>query len=105
MSVLVYIDHSEGTIKKNSLEAATYAAAVGKILGTDAFGLILGNTTSDLSALGKFDIIKRFSTPSGTVTLSRKNPFEITFSDINFDQSIAEIETAIESLEELHSSM
>jgi electron transfer flavoprotein alpha subunit len=61
MSVLVYIDHSEGTIKKNSLEAATYAAAVGKILGTDAFGLILGNSTSDLSAMGKFGLKKIFS--------------------------------------------
>ena len=58
MSVLVYIDHSENTIKKNSLEAASYAAAVAKSLGTDAFGIVLGNVNADLSSLGKYGLKK-----------------------------------------------
>lgn len=61
MSVLVYIDHAQGTIKKNSLEAATYGAAIGSILGTEAFGLILGNTSADLSVLGKYGLKKIYS--------------------------------------------
>lgn len=61
MSVLVYIDHSEGNIKKNSLEAASYAASVAKLLNKDAYGLVLGNLHTDLSLLGKYGLKKVFT--------------------------------------------
>lgn len=60
MSVLVYIDHQEGTIKKNSFEAATYAADLAKQLGTEAYGIALGNV-QDLSSLGKFGLKKIYT--------------------------------------------
>lgn len=58
MSVLVYIDRSEGHIKKSSLEAISYGAAVAKQLGTTAEGIVLGAVTDELSALGKYGVSK-----------------------------------------------
>lgn len=56
--VLVYIDHSDGRIKKSSFEAANYAAKTAGIIGTTAEAIILGNVTDDLSGLGKYGITK-----------------------------------------------
>jgi electron transfer flavoprotein alpha subunit len=56
--VLVFIDHSEGQIKKSSLEALTYGADVAKQLGTSVEGLLLGTVNDDLAALGKYGVSK-----------------------------------------------
>jgi electron transfer flavoprotein alpha subunit len=56
--VLVFIDHSEGHIKKSSLEALTYGADLAKQLGTSAEGLLLGTVNDDLAATGKYGISK-----------------------------------------------
>jgi len=58
MSVLIFIDHSEGHVKKASLEALSYGAAVAQQLGTTAEGLLLGTVTEDLAALGKYGVKK-----------------------------------------------
>ncbi|MBL7770066.1 MAG: electron transfer flavoprotein subunit alpha/FixB family protein [Flavipsychrobacter sp.] len=58
MSVLVYIDHTDGEIKKSSLEAASYGAKLASQLGVAAHGLVLGTVSTDLSALGKQGIQK-----------------------------------------------
>jgi electron transfer flavoprotein alpha subunit len=58
MSVLVFIDHSDGQIKKTSLEALSYGAALGKQMAIPAEGILLGNVKVDLSALGKYGIQK-----------------------------------------------
>ena len=58
MSVLVFIDHSEGQIKKTSLEALSYGAALGKQMTVPAEGVLLGNVKEDLSSLGKYGIQK-----------------------------------------------
>ncbi|MBS1603061.1 MAG: electron transfer flavoprotein subunit alpha/FixB family protein [Bacteroidetes bacterium] len=58
MSVLIFIDHSEGQIKKASLEALSYGAAVAAQLGTTAEGIILGTVNTDLATLGKYGIKK-----------------------------------------------
>jgi len=53
MSVLVYIDNSEGQIKKASFEAASYGAALAEKMGKDAIGICVGNVDdAQLSALG-----------------------------------------------------
>ena len=52
MSVLVFIDQSEGVIAKSSHEAASYGAALAEKMGTTADGIVLGNTTDDLTTLG-----------------------------------------------------
>jgi electron transfer flavoprotein alpha subunit len=58
MRVLVFIDHSEGQIKKTSLEALCYGAALGKQMGIPAEAVLLGNVQEDLSDLGKYGIQK-----------------------------------------------
>ena len=58
MSVLIFIDHSEGQIKKTSLEALSYGAALAAQTGTTAEGILLGTVSADLAALGKYGIKK-----------------------------------------------
>ena len=54
MSVLVFIDHADGHIKKSSLEALSYGSAVAAQTGTSAEAVLLGTVTEDLSTLGKY---------------------------------------------------
>jgi len=58
MSVLVFIDHSDGHVKKASLEALSYGAAIAAKSGTKAEAILLGTVTEDLSALGKYGVKK-----------------------------------------------
>jgi len=58
MSVLIFIDHSEGHVKKASLEALSYGAALAAQLGVSAEGILLGTVDSDLSALGRYGVKK-----------------------------------------------
>ena len=56
--VLVYIDLVEGKLKKSAFEVASYAAETAKLLGTNAYAIVLGNSTDDLTSLGKYGITK-----------------------------------------------
>ena len=58
MSVLIFLDQSEGHIKKNSFEAASYGAKVAEILGTTAEGIVLGEVNDDLASLGSYGLKK-----------------------------------------------
>jgi electron transfer flavoprotein alpha subunit len=58
MSVLIFIDHTDGHIKKASLEALSYGAAVAEQTGTTAEGVVLGNVTEDLAAFGQYGVTK-----------------------------------------------
>ncbi len=58
MSVLIFVDQSEGHIKKASFEVLTYGAKLAEQLGTGAEALVLGNVNDDLSALGKYGVKK-----------------------------------------------
>ncbi|RFM27599.1 electron transfer flavoprotein subunit alpha/FixB family protein [Deminuibacter soli] len=56
MSVLIFIDHADGHIKKAAFEALTYGADLARQLGVQAGGLLLGTVSDDLAALGKYGI-------------------------------------------------
>ena len=58
MSVLIFIDHADGHVKKASLEALSYGAKVAEQLNTAAEGILLGTVTEDLAALGKYGVKK-----------------------------------------------
>jgi electron transfer flavoprotein alpha subunit len=58
MSVLIFIDHSEGQVKKASLEALSYGAALAGQLNVAAEGILLGTVATDLSTLGKYGVKK-----------------------------------------------
>ena len=56
--VLIFLDQSEGHIKKSSLEAASYGAKVATLLNTNAEAIVLGTVNDDLAALGHYGISK-----------------------------------------------
>lgn len=58
MSILVFIDQSEGQIKKSSLEAASYAAQTAEKLNTVAEAIVLGTLTDNPATLGNYGIKK-----------------------------------------------
>ncbi len=61
MSVLIFLDQSDGHIKKNSFEAASYGAKLAENLNTSAEGIVLGNVNDDLTALGKYGLKKIYT--------------------------------------------
>lgn len=58
MSVLVYLESWEGKFKKNTYEAAQYAAKTAEMMGTDAIGVTLGSIEDDSNILGNYGLNK-----------------------------------------------
>lgn len=58
MSVLVYLEHWEGKFKKNTYEAASYAARTASMMNTEAIGVCFGELTDDASVMGKYGVSK-----------------------------------------------
>src|ERR671927_1625878 len=58
MSVLIFIDHIDGHIKKASLEAISYGAKIAEQTADTAEGIVLGNPSQNLAELGKYGIKK-----------------------------------------------
>jgi electron transfer flavoprotein alpha subunit len=58
MSILIFLDQSDGHIKKSSFEAASYGAKLAENLNTSAEGIVLGIVNDDLAALGKYGLKK-----------------------------------------------
>lgn len=59
MSVLVYIENTDGQLKKSAFEVATYGKDIAAQLGTEAIALSIGEISSDeLSKLGTYGISK-----------------------------------------------
>jgi electron transfer flavoprotein alpha subunit len=65
--VLVFLDQSEGHIKKSSFEAANYGAKVAEQLGVTAEGIVLGNVADDLTSLGKYGLKKVHTVKNDTL--------------------------------------
>ncbi|WP_423149533.1 electron transfer flavoprotein subunit alpha/FixB family protein [Rubrolithibacter danxiaensis] len=75
MSVLVYIEHNEGKVKKSSLEAVSYAKEIAKQTGTTLVALAVGDISTDiLGTLGNYGAQK-------VLYISNKNPKALTDSD------------------------
>lgn len=58
MSVLIFVDHIDGHIKKASHEALSYGAKIAEQTGTTAEAVLLGTVNEDLAALGQHGIKK-----------------------------------------------
>lgn len=58
MSVLIFIDHADGHVKKTSLEALSYGAQLAAQTGDTAEGLLLGTVNEDVAALGRYGVKK-----------------------------------------------
>ncbi len=59
MSVLVYIESTQGKFKKSSFELASYACEVARMYGSELTALSIGNVAEDqLKELGKYGVKK-----------------------------------------------
>ncbi len=58
MSVIVYLENWEGKFKKNTFEAAQYAAKVAEKMGSEAVGVTFGELSDDASVIGKYGLKK-----------------------------------------------
>ena len=58
MSVLIFVDHIDGHIKKASHEALSYGAKIAEQTGTVAEAIVLGTVNDDLAALGQHGVKK-----------------------------------------------
>ena len=58
MSVLIFLDQSDGIVRKASIEAACYGAKIAAQTGTVAEAIVFGTVTEDLSSFGKYGISK-----------------------------------------------
>src|SRR5881227_1886261 len=66
MSVLIFIDQSEGQIRKSSLEALSYGVALAKQSGTPANAVVLGNLAKSAADLGSYGVAKVYHGESDT---------------------------------------
>ncbi len=67
MSILIFLDQADGHIKKASLEAASYGAAIAQQTGTTAEAIVLGTVTEDLAALGIYGLSKVYTISNATL--------------------------------------
>ena len=59
MSILIFVELDNGSIKKTSLEAVAYGAEIAKVKGTTATVLAIGNAeTSELASAGAYGASK-----------------------------------------------
>ena len=59
MAILVYIENTDGTLKKSAFEVASYAKAIADQLGDSVTALSIGNVDkSELEKLGKYGVSK-----------------------------------------------
>jgi electron transfer flavoprotein alpha subunit len=58
MSVLIFVDHTDGHIKKASHEAMSYGAKIAEQTGDVAEAIVLGSVNEDLTSLGQHGVKK-----------------------------------------------
>src|SRR5690606_608586 len=68
MSVIVYLENWEGKFKKNTFEAAQYAAKTAEMMGTEAIGVSFGDISDDASVVGKYGLKKVIHLKGGDFT-------------------------------------
>ncbi|SEN95777.1 electron transfer flavoprotein alpha subunit apoprotein [bacterium A37T11] len=66
MSVLVYIENTNGQLKKNVFETTSYAKATADLLGTNLTAISIGNVSDEeLQKLGNYGVSKVLTSKSG----------------------------------------
>ncbi|MFL5738823.1 MAG: electron transfer flavoprotein subunit alpha/FixB family protein [Flavisolibacter sp.] len=58
MSVIIFVDHIDGHIKKSAHEALSYGAKLAAQTGDTAEAIVLGTVNEDLSSLGQYGVKK-----------------------------------------------
>ncbi len=84
MSVLIYVEVTEGIIKKASLEAISYGVAVANQLSVPAQAILIGTPTSDVQELGKYGVSTVYHVTNNLLT---------HFDALNYTQAIQQVTT------------
>lgn len=58
MSVLIFVDQSEGQIKKSAFEVLSYGAKVAEMAGLEPEGIVIGKVKDDFASLGQYGVKK-----------------------------------------------
>ncbi len=58
MSILIFIDQSEGQIKKSAFEVLSYGAKIAGETGLEAQAIVIGKVKDDLASLGQYGVKK-----------------------------------------------
>lgn len=91
MSVLIYTEHQDGKFKKNSLEAISYGVTLASQSSTEAFALVVGNTSATLSDLGKYGVSKVFHIALDNAHLSDTKFMSALISQVALEQHTSSI--------------
>jgi electron transfer flavoprotein alpha subunit len=83
MSVLIFIDHADGQIRKSAYEVLSYGAKIAEQMGVMANALVLGTVTDNLALLGKYGV---------------KNVYQIANEQLNSVDSQAYAKTIAEAV-------
>ncbi|MFN6946718.1 MAG: electron transfer flavoprotein subunit alpha/FixB family protein [Cytophagaceae bacterium] len=76
MAILVYVESSEGEVKKSALEAVSYAAEAAKNSNTSVTALVVGDLSSDQVALpGKFGASKVLQVKNEKLAQAQSQPY------------------------------
>lgn len=82
MSVLIFVDHLNGSVKKSSHEALTYGARVAEMTGTSAEAIVLGPVTDNLADLGKHGVKKVHHVNSEALKTFDSGVYTKTIADV-----------------------
>jgi electron transfer flavoprotein alpha subunit len=82
MSVLLFIEPSEGEIKKSSLEAAFFASSLAQKLNVEAIAISLSNSPDSLSSIGAYGIKKVFQVSDTKLKNSSSIPYAQAVSQL-----------------------
>src|SRR5271156_3497789 len=76
MSVIVLVEHAQGTFKKKSLEAIQYAANIAKGLNTTVTAVAVGDVGADaMAALGQYGATKVLHTTDARLDNFNSNAY------------------------------
>lgn len=89
MSVLIFVETSEGKIKPSSLEATAYGAKVAEMTGSEAVALVLGEA-QELETLGAYGAAKVLQVPDARLNVGVIQAYSSAIAQV-FEQINAKI--------------
>lgn len=76
MSVLIYAEHQNGSLKKPAFEAATYGVKLAEAFGMEAVAVVIGNIeSSEAENLGKYGVKKTLGIHHEDLSVFRDAPY------------------------------
>ena len=80
--VLIYLETSEGKLKKSSAEAAAYGAEVAKKLGVKAEAIYIGSEVAGIAEAGKYGVQKVYHVSNAELGTFNIQAFSAAFTEV-----------------------